>query len=275
MTDPSDEATPNRPLIPANENPWYILATLYDEQNEEEINSVLHKRNRAAWNAWSCQNLSDDERREAAKSSDVPLEELAGWRTMGIEVTRLHKAVWHERNGADAPWPGLPEAELEVNLERVEFSRPLSFGRCVFSKAARFPGAKFDSYARFEHATFDLSASFDGTTFSKYALFEESTFNGGARFNNATFERLAWFNSARFNKNAHFDGTMFSEDAHFEQATFSGEAWFDYATFTGDARFDETTFCEDIACEKALFIKDANFGAGITAYPARTGEPKM
>jgi len=40
-------------LRPANENPWYILMTLYGEQEGEEIDWELHEKNRRAWNAWA------------------------------------------------------------------------------------------------------------------------------------------------------------------------------------------------------------------------------
>ena len=41
-----------RDLKPANENPWYILMTLYGEQDEDDIDD-LHEKNHRAWNAWS------------------------------------------------------------------------------------------------------------------------------------------------------------------------------------------------------------------------------
>ena len=48
-------------LTPANENPWYVLMTLYGEQTGEWIDWKLHEKNRAAWNAWACQTMSDEE----------------------------------------------------------------------------------------------------------------------------------------------------------------------------------------------------------------------
>jgi hypothetical protein len=55
-----------RVLKPANENPWYVLMTLYGEQDGEEIDGELHEKNRAAWNAWACQGMTEEERQEAA-----------------------------------------------------------------------------------------------------------------------------------------------------------------------------------------------------------------
>ena len=39
-------------LKPANENPWYCLATLYGEQSGEDMRLDLLKRNRDGWDHW-------------------------------------------------------------------------------------------------------------------------------------------------------------------------------------------------------------------------------
>jgi len=65
-------------MKPANENPWYILMTLYGEQEGDEIDRELHKKNRAVWNAWSCQNLTDEERAKL-EADRVELPEVGAW----------------------------------------------------------------------------------------------------------------------------------------------------------------------------------------------------
>ena len=42
-------------LRDANMNPWYVLMTLYGEQEGERVDKELQAKNRAVWNAWSCQ----------------------------------------------------------------------------------------------------------------------------------------------------------------------------------------------------------------------------
>lgn len=37
MSDPVDAAEAKRPLTPANQNPWYVLMTLYGEQAGEAV----------------------------------------------------------------------------------------------------------------------------------------------------------------------------------------------------------------------------------------------
>ena len=86
-------------LTPANANPWYVLMTLYGEQDGAEVDSALHQKNRAAWNAWSCQAMADAARAAAAVTSGVTVAELADWPARQAEVADLHKAEMLRRNG--------------------------------------------------------------------------------------------------------------------------------------------------------------------------------
>ena len=49
-------------LTPANDNPWYWLATLYGEQTGEDIDEELVKKNRIAWNRWVAEAFSAGKR---------------------------------------------------------------------------------------------------------------------------------------------------------------------------------------------------------------------
>ena len=49
-------------LTPANDNPWYWLATLYGEQTRDGIDQELAKKNRIAWNCWVADTLSEAQR---------------------------------------------------------------------------------------------------------------------------------------------------------------------------------------------------------------------
>ena len=48
-------------LTPANDNPWYWLATLYGEQTGDLIDKDLDAKNRIAWNRWVAEVLSDEQ----------------------------------------------------------------------------------------------------------------------------------------------------------------------------------------------------------------------
>ena len=52
------------PKIPANDNPWYVLATLYGEQEGEvpwDFDEDIHEDNRQFWNCWMAADLPDEE----------------------------------------------------------------------------------------------------------------------------------------------------------------------------------------------------------------------
>ena len=171
-----------QPLTPANQNPWYVLMTLYGEQTGKEIDRELHKKNRTAWNAWSCQMMSEDDRAAVATSSFVSVKDLAGWESLGAEITRQHEVEMRARNGADFVYPGLPEAGEDVVLSDVIFERTLCCNRMVFSR----------------------SAWFDFAAFSGDAWFDSATFGGDAWFHSATFSGDAWFISATFGDYTYF-----------------------------------------------------------------------
>ena len=147
-------------LTPANANPWYVLMTLYGEQDREEVDGALQEKNRAAWNAWSCQAMEDAAREAAAVTSEVTVAELAAWPARQAEVTELHKAEMLRRNGEGFVYPGLPDAADMVHMGRVAFELRLVMDKAVFSGDAGFDSATFSGEAWFDSATFSGDASF-------------------------------------------------------------------------------------------------------------------
>src|SRR5258708_38550160 len=63
-------------LRPANDNPWYCLATLHGEQPVDHSNEELTSKNRLAWNRWIATALNDGERAGLVKNG-FPAFELA------------------------------------------------------------------------------------------------------------------------------------------------------------------------------------------------------
>ncbi len=62
-------------LKPANDNPWYWLATLYGEMgNDGEINAAIARKNRMAWNRWFAKALSVEQRDKLLKKEFSPEE---------------------------------------------------------------------------------------------------------------------------------------------------------------------------------------------------------
>jgi hypothetical protein len=231
MTDPTDKAPPPR-LTPANQNPWYVLATLYGEQEAEEIDRELHGKNRAVWNAWSFQDLTVQEIAAQAPAGLSP-DELAAWHSMEQKVTALHEKEWRRRNGADVPYPGMPEVAQAVDLEWIAFSKSLTMEGFIFRSAV---------------------------------LFDEAVFRGNVSFDHANFIKSVWFNNVVFGKSTGFGSTLFGGESAFAGTAFFGNAWFAGATFTGDAWFLDSKFLADavfqfVAFNRQATFMDATFGA--------------
>ena len=73
---------------PAEENPWYVLATIAGEQSGEGIDEDLELKNRAYWNAWAGQHLSTEDKAEIKNASGKSLfEDTPEWSEVEAEVT--------------------------------------------------------------------------------------------------------------------------------------------------------------------------------------------
>lgn len=95
---------PEKPeLRPANDNPWYWLATLYGEQSDTAQDQILDEdlndKNRMAWNRWMAGVLSP-EQRAALVNEGFPEAELLP--LTPTEATELYN-VFTLRSGHASP----------------------------------------------------------------------------------------------------------------------------------------------------------------------------
>jgi uncharacterized protein YjbI with pentapeptide repeats len=229
-----DEEKPQ--LKPANENPWYCLATVYGEQVGRPLASfdkALDKRNRVAWNRWVAVALSDEQREQLIKrgfdaSELVPLSD--------DERTEFSRA-YSERTAAALPNPN----NEGIGFHHVLFEQPTSFRGFVFPTAV-FNSAEFHSKADFCKAAFFGLAVFDDATFSSVAYFAEAFFETGGFFNRVTFSSTIDFSEAAFFEGALFYEAVSSGTAYFRKAAFSGDVFFKGATFAGETTFGGAEF---------------------------------
>ena len=120
-------------LRDANTNPWYVLMTLYGEQEGERVDGDLHDLNSAAWNAWSCQGLDDAAAAEVASQAGLDVGETRGWLGMADKVKRKHRAVMLKRNkGSDFTYPGFPDFEEFINCSEIQFFNTVVLKNCIF-----------------------------------------------------------------------------------------------------------------------------------------------
>jgi uncharacterized protein YjbI with pentapeptide repeats len=223
--------------IKAEDNPWYLLATLYGQPTSDD--HALQARNRRAWNRYISRWLTADDRfllnvpHHAEETAPFSAEELAD----------LEKAFIERHRSSSTARIVIPELKPDdqIDLSNVDFSSPFwadgfffpvasNFTCATFIDASSFKGAFFFDLANFEGATFSAEAHFDGATFRALANFAISTFSADAYFAGATFSRAAGFERVIFSAEAHFEGGTFSDVSRFQGATFSGVTYFGNAT---------------------------------------------
>jgi hypothetical protein len=144
-------------LRPANDNPWYCLATLHGEQSV--IDDELASKNRIAWNCWIATALSDEERASLVRN--------------GFPNLNLHRSAPKRRLRYVAPTLlGQAAAKKNCHPNRLSLLTTLSRNLITF---VTFAGFLFARNADFS------SATFSGSNFSS------ATFSGDADFSSATF----------------------------------------------------------------------------------------
>jgi uncharacterized protein YjbI with pentapeptide repeats len=242
-----------RELREANDNPWYCLATLYGEQPARGGNTDLAARNRAAWNRWFAEVLSDKQRANLVKK-DFPETELA---PLSAEEKNAFCTALASRTGRGEELP--PDPTQSVNFARAHFERAVIFSGFLFVGKVDFSSATFAGYADFGSATFFEEADLSSAKFLSLANFKSAVFSDYVNFNSAEFTKLALFDSTRFPRVADFDRSTFTGGAYFGSATFAGDAWFNQAKFLDSVDFSSVSFLGHVSFGSAEFSKDADF----------------
>ncbi|MGD9542767.1 MAG: pentapeptide repeat-containing protein [Methylocystis sp.] len=219
---------PPRALAPANENAWYLMATLYGEQrgsgDAEIFDRELARRNRCAWNRW-CATFLSRERQESlrdaiaryAKNLEFDESELIPY---DEEELRAFIAAFERRAGDRKVLPPNRDHTIySVHLDDVQFERHV-----------RFDGFLFPSLLSFANSSFSAVASFQRAIFLDYANFSAAAFSG-ASFNAAVFLDDANFAKTRFSAEAKFFDSVFRRAADFKAAKLMAHADFSFATF--------------------------------------------
>jgi uncharacterized protein YjbI with pentapeptide repeats len=221
-------------LKPANESPWYCLATLYGEQGIE-LDQELARKNRIAWNRWVAASLDEDKRAKFVQKGFSAAELTPYDEGETADLRRLFIA----RLGRDEEPPSPVHG---VNFTSVKFDRRVYFFGFLFP-LIDFSSATFSDLADFSSATFSDYAFFGSVTFLDYAFFSSAIFWGTiANFDSATFSGTATFRSATFLDVANFGSATFSGTANFGSVTFSDHAFFSSAIFRDDANFINANF---------------------------------
>jgi len=271
----------------AEDNRWYLLATLYGvpEFDDEE----LKKRNRIAWNRYYAGRLEETRKQLIAEKHHTE-EELTPFSDEELEQIRKD---FEARCGVIGKKP--PQAIERIDFSNVKFEeRWLNFEGFFFGAHVTFENCEFVGFAcfrcatfwmaQFKDATFLDSAAFVGAAFWQ-ADFEGVTFSGGAHFLDAVFTSGADFANAKFSFAAFAEAKF--QSANFSGALVSGRASFDSviieqadfkATFEGQVSFVNAEMKGTTSFEHAQFRRSPPqfFGAKLhegTVWPGRDAWP--
>lgn len=110
-------------LKPANENPWYVLMTLYGEQEGDEPDPALHEKNGEAWRYWAAPAGS---KREGLANLGYSLGPQGYPDAKTLEYETLYDAEMLRRNGTSFNIPAFPRPGTDkgpITMTGLKFSK--------------------------------------------------------------------------------------------------------------------------------------------------------
>ena len=243
-------------LTPANQNPWYILMTLYGEQEGDEIDWELHEKNRQAWNAWSCQHKTKKERDELSNVAIIPSFELEYNCETEKRISALFYENYTKRNNSKLSIEA-PDSREPVKFNNTYFHRNLILERFVFSSAFIFQENLILSRSNLVSCCFSEYADFSGSIFLNQSEIQRSKFFDDAIFYKCRFSNIS------------FHGCKFENKSEFMDAIFTDKADFAYTNFLGEAIFFSAVFGIETVFSHSNFYSRADFGFSQFGSPSK------
>jgi uncharacterized protein YjbI with pentapeptide repeats len=298
-----DDPAKEPPKIKAEDNPWYLLATLYglpglhayelrhghELRSNHELWHELRKKNRIAWNRYFAAELDEGTRKKLIEENRHPAEELTPFSPDELEGIEIAFGERCKVSGHNVP---LPKSSYSINFQNVQFDSPVTFEGfllrdCWFADAvfqpgfhAHFEAATFIGSARFTNATFHAKAYFKGANFREtFPLGREVDFSGarfvtGAFFDEAAFGGQVYFNGTSFLGETRFMAASFSHKAEFRDTAFSARTYFNGALFSW-AEFSHARFDDGVYFDAATFTGETNFIGSIFGAQSSFVNAKM
>lgn len=155
------EASPG--LKPANQNPWYVLMTLYGEQVGEEVDWDRHHENRRAWNTWA--GYGHEGARGRAEKTIVDLPGPDDWHARGAEIRTTFEREYLRRNPGNSKKCPEPGGFETFDLSETAFSNILCLTGMLFSEKLDLTGSRLERRFSAEKAFFDKGLAASQCTF--------------------------------------------------------------------------------------------------------------
>lgn len=239
-------------LKPANENPWYVLMTLYGEQDGKTANWKTHEKNRRAWNAIVGSFLSKEQIAQAALAQELLESEFQVSSEERNTLRELFHKVFLERNRGSRPVQ-FPNFDEKLNLSSTNFEHRVILKQMVFLKTVDCCNSIFAQSCSFENTTFLGEARLRKVRFSKVATFNKAYFSGEVSFRGTQFCGETYFKSTTFEKGAIFSDCGLQSYCSFFECNFQGRATFNATLFEKGSSFRSTTFCDSANFQGSTF----------------------
>ena len=249
-------------LSPADENIWYVLATIESEPDAAMNVAETVARNRYYWNG-----LMRDRVAVYGGMVESRLGHEIELPTLTREDLQTIRAALDARGfqGVD-----IPHVNSSIDFAGVEFSHQTWFNDFVFGGDTIFDAARFAGPVNiFMSAIFAGNVSFRGTEFRGQFVGSGMEIAGSTNFNHATFLRDADFTGCKFLAFAEFGGARFMEATRFNRSSFASVG-FQSTVFDSAASFEQCDFGSDAMFPGTVFENRVEFNgaqfAGVTSF---------
>lgn len=245
-------------LTAANKNPWYVLATIYGEQEIDADPFITDKelaaKNRRAWNGWFCGGLSNEVRDERARSIGLSAADL------GPLSDAERKAIERNFKARTQNNVKLPSAIETIDFGKVIFTNYICFEKFVFEPHSTFCYSRFNCIPNFTSTLFNDETIFSYARFNSDAFFRSAVFGGVAKIFHTVFGGTAFFHGSQFADMVFFSYSKFHNSAEFSSTVFKNLVTFGGTKFQSFASFNSSCFCEDAVFKEVAFEGDVDFG---------------
>ncbi|WP_254054819.1 hypothetical protein [Pseudophaeobacter sp. EL27] len=256
MRDESEaQNVPRSKLKLANENPWYVLMTLFGEQEDKDNLQDLEvwKKNRDLWNFLDRAEVNSDRDHERlVYNESSPQQGILSFR----DIKEKHEQEMKFRNSGNFMYPGFPDLKRQPSLRECEFRRSVKLAEFCFRGGLNLHASVFEEHLDLSGAVFEGDLYVSGAQVKCGLSSQEVVFKGIVNFKYVHFNGLINFRSSEFEKLAEFSCVHFGS-----QDKRSGRTDFQNAKFSGRAEFSSSCFFHPVIFQNVAFAEKANFGA--------------
>jgi uncharacterized protein YjbI with pentapeptide repeats len=227
----------NTELKPAEENPWYVLATIYNQdimpvEGTMEFQYGLNAiRSRQAWNSWAISKLNDKQKKFIREKKPDILDESPQWDSIKKDVQKRLQKLGIE---------SIPPLELAMDMSSLKFVDDAHFANFIFPVKVSFCESQFERSSGFKGAFFFGHADFGDVIFFDQAIFQESNF-ADSSFTRTVFAQESFFTDTSF-IGVNFIGAQFKGNSFYVGAKFQDYSFFDGCQFKKPCNFRKAKF---------------------------------